>query len=138
MPRRSAVWFPRLAICAALCGVVAGSGCALPAPKIREAQLPAAMTFSMLCGDHDGTRTAVLEGAGEPVTVVLECARTGAVLVIFNTVGVRVRTMQIHSSGRVRDEVSYLASAEVAHESLLEAVLRALEGQPEHTTDYSP
>jgi hypothetical protein len=111
-----------------LVGVV--SGCTLPAAQVRAARLPAGIDFVALCGSHNAPRstlgTCVLEREGEPVTAVLECSSARAVLVILNSLGVRVRTMQIDPSGSVRDEVSYLASPAVASEGVLEAVLQAL------------
>lgn len=106
----------------AVCGVVA---CALPGPVTRLGTLPDDFNLRSLCGGDESTSSFVLEGA-ESLTGAIECSRSGVVIVLLNSFGVRVRTIRITLDRRLQDEVSYLAQDADSAQRVIERARLAL------------
>jgi hypothetical protein len=114
--------------------IVVGGGCfrSLPPPTVREAALSPEESYEKLCGTGL-KRAEIIIHERPPLSGILECGKSQAVIVLFNQLQVRVRTIAISRTGMLKDENSFLSTYDDSAELLIseiETALGAISTQP--------
>ena len=107
----------------------------LPAPENHTSRLSDPTILKRLCPDGVGTTHFLLQGESH-VTGALSCQPSHATLVLLNTIGVRIRTISLSSTGEAHDEISYLSTNQSPVDELCALLAAALEA-PTHDA-HSP